>query len=131
MKKEILFWDKKTPINGVEATEILKDAFFRNARKLFLLKDSVSGLITNIESVDVIKSTLELSADTPDSDVPTKYVQYLEDLEKQTEEEANQVQPMMARMATGSGVDLNTLAEQLDRIETKLDVLLKYGKPLV
>lgn len=52
------WWDKEEPINGVEASEILKDNFFKNARKLFLIYDNEIEpiLVSQIQSVDIIKS---------------------------------------------------------------------------
>ena len=44
------------PINGVSAMEVLKDNFFKNARKLFLIYDDETGIVSQIQSLDVIKS---------------------------------------------------------------------------
>ena len=36
--------------------EVLKDNFFKNARKLFLIYDDETGIVSQIQSLDVIKS---------------------------------------------------------------------------
>lgn len=54
------FWDKQEPINGVPADEVLKDAFLKNARRVFLGYDEETGIITRMESVDVIKLSNKL-----------------------------------------------------------------------
>lgn len=71
-------WDRQSPINGVAAEEILKDAFMRNARELFIVYDEETNIVTRIESVDVIKMNNKLSGYT-DQQVMDWYI---EDMEK-------------------------------------------------
>lgn len=66
------FWNKQTPINGVEAGDILKDSFFSNARSIFLIVDE-NRVVTRIESVDVVKSNNGWN-DKTDEEVATCYL---------------------------------------------------------
>ena len=75
MKAEV--WDKKSTINGVAAEDILKDSFFANARKIFLVRDS-SDVVLRIESVDVIKQNNALQDKTDDEVIAW----YIEDMKK-------------------------------------------------
>lgn len=113
--KTIEFWDKETPVNGVEASKILQNAFFKNARRLFLIKDDVTGIASNIESVDIIRSNMELGAECTDEEVAAAY------LEKITNPPAVAARTYAAIPAMEEpGTDNDRLAG----IESKLDKIL-------
>ena len=115
------YWDKQTSINDVEAEKILEDNFFKNARRIFLVRDDITNMVTNIESVDTIKSILKLNKDTSDDDVITAYVQYIEEMNK-PEEVTEEAQPMMTRAFTTNDVDYSAI---LQDIQYKLDLILE------
>ena len=75
-------WDKQSAINGVAAKEILKDSFFENARKVFLVSDD-NDIVLRIESVDVIKQNNNLQDKTDDEVIAW----YLEDMQKPSAQE--------------------------------------------
>nr|DAQ05509.1 MAG TPA: Acyl-CoA carboxylase epsilon subunit [Crassvirales sp.] len=75
--KVIEFWDRKSPINGLEAEKILKDVFFKNARKLFLVKDNETGVVYNIENVDIIKDVVSLPGNPTDEEIAQAYLNEL------------------------------------------------------
>lgn len=106
--KIIEFWDKKSPVNGVSAEELLKDNFFKNARRLFLIKDDITGIVSNIESVDVIKSNLEMNAS--DEEVAQAYL------------DSMMIQPMMAMSAEPT---ISDLQNQINKLSTKIDMILE------
>lgn len=114
------YWDKQTSINDVEAEKILEDNFFKNARRIFLVRDDITNMVTNIESVDTIKSILKLDKDTSDDDVITAYVQYIEEMNKP--EEVVEAQPMMARAFATNDIDYSAI---LQDIQYKLDLILE------
>lgn len=115
------YWDKQTSINDVEAEKILEDNFFKNARRIFLVRDEITNMVTNIESVDTIKSILKLDKDTSDDNVVTAYIQYIEEMNK-PEEVVEEVQPMMARAFSTNDVDYSVI---LQDIQYKLDLILE------
>jgi hypothetical protein len=115
------YWDKQSSINDVEAEKILEDNFFKNARRIFLVRDEITNMVTNIESVDTIKSILKLDKDTSDDNVVTAYIQYIEEMNK-PEEVVEEVQPMMARAFSTNDVDYSVI---LQDIQYKLDLILE------
>lgn len=120
--KTIQFWDKESPINGIEASEILKDAFFRSASSIFLIVDSYSHRVTNIENTDVIRSTLSLGEEYTDQEVADQYLEYLENIKNIQAEEA--IQPMMANAYVQEEETID-LSDILKSIEDKLDLILE------
>ena len=72
MAKTCKWWDKKSPINGVAASEILKDKMLANARKLFI--GVSAGVVQRIESVDIIKGNNDLD-DMTDDEVMAWYLE--------------------------------------------------------
>lgn len=122
-------WDKQSPINGVQPEEFLKDNFFAQARQIFLLIDDVSDRVTNVESVDVIKSMLELPKETDDETVIARYIEFLEEQKaeaKRQRESAVQCKaaPMAVNSVDNSGeilTALQTIAEKLDAILAKMN----------
>lgn len=72
MAKICEWWDKKSPINGVAASEILKDKMLANARKLFI--GVSAGVVQRIESVDIIKGNNDLD-DMTDDEVMAWYLE--------------------------------------------------------
>lgn len=115
------YWDKQSSINDVEAEKILEDNFFKNARRIFLVRDEITNMVTNIESVDTIKSILKLDKDTSDDNVVTAYIQYIEEMNK-PEEVVEEVQPMMARAFSTNDIDYSAI---LQDIQYKLDLILE------
>ena len=114
------YWDKQS-INDVEAEKILEDNFFKNARRIFLVRDEITNMVTNIESIDMIKSILKLDKDTSDDDVITAYVQYIEEMNK-PEEIVEEAQPMLARAYSANTTDYSSILED---IQNKLDLILE------
>lgn len=115
------YWDKQSSINDVEAEKILEDNFFKNARRIFLVRDEITNMVTNIESIDMIKSILKLDKDTSDDDVITAYVQYIEEMNK-PEEIVEEAQPMLARAYSANTTDYSSILED---IQNKLDLILE------
>lgn len=115
------YWDKQSSINDVEAEKILEDNFFKNARRIFLVRDEITNMVTNIESVDTIKSILKLDKDTSDDNVVTAYIQYIEEMNK-PEEVVGEVQPMMARAFSTNDINYSAI---LQDIQYKLDLILE------
>lgn len=109
--KTIEFWNKKTPINGVEANEILKDNFFKNARSLFLIKNG--DQVTNIENVDVVKTVIEM--DGTDEEIAQAYLDYME----------MQNNPEMQPMMLSAEPTISDLQFQLNEVNEKLDKILE------
>lgn len=107
--KIIEFWDKESPVNGVPANKILEDAFFSNARSLFLIKDDVANVVSNIESVDIIRSNMEMGTEYTDEDVAEAYLDFVE----------NPPQPMMMAAENEISVEI-----RLANMEGKLDQVL-------
>lgn len=105
--KTIEFWDKESPVNGVPASEILKDVFFNNARSLFLIKDDITSIVSNIESVDIIRSNMEMGTEYTDEEVAEAYLNFMEN------------PPMMMSAENEIPVEI-----RLANMESKLDQVL-------
>ncbi|NJB07283.1 hypothetical protein GSQ22_16090 [Clostridioides difficile] len=79
----IKIWDKKEKINGVEAEEILKGNYDFQTSEVFLILDDYNR-VTNIESVNTIKSIYKLDKSLTALETAEKYLEMHknEELEK-------------------------------------------------
>lgn len=78
----IKIWDKKEKINGVEAEEILKGNYDFQTSEVFLILDDYNR-VTNIESVNTIKSIYKLDKSLTALETAEKYLE----MHKKQEEE--------------------------------------------
>ncbi|MEY8152330.1 hypothetical protein AB8344_19710, partial [Clostridioides difficile] len=70
----IKIWDKKEKINGVEAEEILKSNYDFQTSEVFLIFDDYER-VTNIESVNTIKSIYKLDKSLTALETAEKYLE--------------------------------------------------------
>ncbi|HBE9404968.1 TPA: hypothetical protein KNH94_000161 [Clostridioides difficile] len=78
----IKIWDKKEKINGVSAEEILKGNYDFQTSEVFLILDDYNR-VTNIESVNTIKSIYKLDKNLTALETAEKYLE----MHKKQEEE--------------------------------------------
>lgn len=62
-------------INGVKAEKVLQDNFFKNARKLFLIYDDETNQVSQIQSLDIIKSGNKKYSGKSDDEVLALYLE--------------------------------------------------------
>ncbi|MFJ1465393.1 hypothetical protein ACIJV2_17800 [Clostridioides difficile] len=70
----IKIWDKKEKINGVSAEEILKGNYDFQTSEVFLILDDYNR-VTNIESVNTIKSIYKLDKNLTALETAEKYLE--------------------------------------------------------
>lgn len=71
---KIKVWDKKEPINGVQAEDYLKDNYImQNTEILLFLNDN--GIVEQVQSVNILKSILNLDDTVSAIDVGNKYLE--------------------------------------------------------
>lgn len=75
-------WDKKTPINGVPAEEMLKDNTLKNASNVILIKspNADDNNIVHVESVDVLKINNRLRSNLTATEVGEYQIDLLEEM---------------------------------------------------
>ena len=69
-------WDKKSSINGVEAEEILNKSNFLKDGDVFLVLKN--GVVTNIESVNIIKALDFKYSNMTNEEIVSDYVKNLD-----------------------------------------------------
>lgn len=69
-------WDKQSPINGIEAVDIIGAEQMLNDDKFFVLYDD-NLVITSIESVNTVKSILGITTDETIDIIAAKYIEYI------------------------------------------------------
>lgn len=84
---KIKIWDKKTSINGISATVILKNRKdLENEEEILLLEDDY-GNITHIEIPRIIQSNLKLAQNLTALEIGQAYLEYLITQENQIEQD--------------------------------------------
>lgn len=112
MAKTCEWWDKKSPINGVAASEILKDKMLANARKLFI--GVSAGVVQRIESVDIIKGNNDLD-DMTDDEVMAWYLEQWKN-------------PKLAEKPAPTSTELSIMESQAVLFEQNTQILEQLSK---
>ena len=78
-------WDKKSPINGVDAEEILKDNMLKNASDVILIKspNTDNNNVLYVESVDTLKINNRLRGSLTADEVAQFQIERLEEMRNQ------------------------------------------------
>lgn len=78
-------WDKKSPINGVDAEEILKDNMLKNASDVILIKspNADNNNVLYVESVDTLKMNNRLRGSLTADEVAQFQIERLEEMRNQ------------------------------------------------
>lgn len=79
-------WDKKTPINGVEASYFLNKQPFKNYNGDIILIYAENGSVSNVESKEVLSFVYNIDIDLP---LDEFMVAYEEALNSSAEENEN------------------------------------------
>lgn len=77
-------WDKKSNINGQNASYFLKEKMFNEGDVFLVLNDY--DTVTQIQSVNIIRANYNMPKELTSQEVAQKYIEIIEEQNKQQEE---------------------------------------------
>ena len=83
--KEIIIWDKKSEINGIDALDVINSMNIKDTDDVLLVFDGVR--VTNIEFVSVLKSVYNLDVSLTAGQVAKEYIRVKEEERLQAKKE--------------------------------------------
>ena len=119
--KEIIIWDKKSKINGIDALDVINSMNIKDTDDVLLVFDGVR--VTNIEFVSVLKSVYNLDVSLTAGQVAKEYIRVKEEERLQAKKEQITLEEQVNKISILE-CENKALKEELTQIQTSIASLM-------
>ena len=119
--KEIIIWDKKSKINGIDALDVINSMNIKDTDDVLLVFDGVR--VTNIEFVSVLKSVYNLDVSLTAGQVAKEYIRVKEEERLQAKKEQTTLEEQVNKISILEEEN-KELREELTQIQTSIASLI-------
>lgn len=119
LQYEYEIWDKKSPINGVDAETVIRDSYLENAGDIVLIK--LGNRVIEVSDIETLRSNHGITTDAQSEEVAELYATHLEEMKNTPQINMEDVKTAMTFMSDLKREhDIEEIKQLLTDIKTAL-----------